>query len=302
MGPPPRTRSTGPARRMGAAAAHGPLRRTPPPRSGRPCGWAACPERGRALSRAAGGLARLPPRPARPRDRSRSSGAALARRPLRSSRAGLSARSPPRNRSAAPPAPVAIFSGYLGDAALATTAHTRRGWELAVRSQRHYSDSFAAPRLLPVGRLPPSALAVTMDYRSEVLVVWVSRRRDLRTRAADRARRGTGAEARRRRRRPRTAGAAQRRRPRDRRVAQQAARGRHDEHRREHLAARLSLRRAHRRRKVPRSARARPRTRVAAPDAHVERGRDDGVDRACARAATSCVPRRSRCAAGSGRR
>jgi hypothetical protein len=73
-----------------------------------------------------------------------------------------------------PAAPVAVFSGYLGDAALATIARTRHGWELAVRSQRHYGDSFAAPRLLPVGRLRPSALAVTMDYRSEALVVWAS--------------------------------------------------------------------------------------------------------------------------------
>lgn len=133
------------------------------------------PGAGRALSRAASGLAQL----------AAATGTTAGQVAVLGSRAGAAAAALVEGRAvgafpaAQPlggsPAPVAIFSGYLGDAVLATTAHTRRGWELAVRSQRHYSDSFAAPRLLPVGRLPPSALAVTMDYRSEVLLAWVSR-------------------------------------------------------------------------------------------------------------------------------
>jgi hypothetical protein len=99
-----------------------------------------------------------------------------------------------------PASPVAACSGYLGDTVLVSSTETRgtpmrktagRGamglgrvataaparrveWELAVRTQRHYSDSLGAPRLLPIGPEQPSALAVAMDYRSDVLVVWAS--------------------------------------------------------------------------------------------------------------------------------
>jgi hypothetical protein len=45
-------------------------------------------------------------------------------------------------------------------------------WALAVRVQRHYSSTPASPRLLAVGTSRPRALAVALDYRSDVLVIW----------------------------------------------------------------------------------------------------------------------------------
>jgi hypothetical protein len=98
-----------------------------------------------------------------------------------------------------PPTPVAAVSGYLGDAAIVSTVPSRttaapmhratsrpqrgtRGtltehtpWELAVRIQRHYSNAPNPPRLLPVGPERPSAVAVALDYRSDVLVAWATR-------------------------------------------------------------------------------------------------------------------------------
>jgi hypothetical protein len=72
-----------------------------------------------------------------------------------------------------PAASVSAFSGYLGDAVLASVVHVRRReWGLAVRSQRHYSESLTPPRLLLIGAAMPNAVAVTMDYRSDILVVW----------------------------------------------------------------------------------------------------------------------------------
>jgi hypothetical protein len=72
-----------------------------------------------------------------------------------------------------PAAPVSAFSGYLGDTvAVSTVRIPRAGWALAVRVQRHYSDTPAPPRLLRVGSTPPSAVAATLDYRSDILVVW----------------------------------------------------------------------------------------------------------------------------------
>jgi hypothetical protein len=74
-----------------------------------------------------------------------------------------------------PARPVAVASGYLGDTAVLSTVRERRArWALALRVQRHYSSTPAAPRLLVVGTDRPSALAVAMDYRSDVLVVWVA--------------------------------------------------------------------------------------------------------------------------------
>jgi hypothetical protein len=75
-----------------------------------------------------------------------------------------------------PAAPVAASSAYLGDTVLASPAQTRRaGWAIAVRVQRHYSTAFAAPRLVLVGGGPVSAVAATMDYRADILLVWVAR-------------------------------------------------------------------------------------------------------------------------------
>jgi hypothetical protein len=90
-----------------------------------------------------------------------------------------------------PAQPVAAFSGYLGDTVvLSTVRATRRApahvharvrkraprpsWDLAIRIQRHYSRTMGSPRLLPVGPERPTAVAATMDYRSDVLVVWAA--------------------------------------------------------------------------------------------------------------------------------
>ncbi len=73
-----------------------------------------------------------------------------------------------------PAAPVAASSAYLGDVAIASPVRTRAGWAIAVRPQRHYSESPARARLVPVGAGPVEAVAATMDYRAEVLLVWAS--------------------------------------------------------------------------------------------------------------------------------
>lgn len=75
---------------------------------------------------------------------------------------------------AGPATPVALGTNYLGDVALLSTARTRTGWALALRVQRHYSAAPSRPRLLAVGRAAPRALAVALDYRSDVLVVWAA--------------------------------------------------------------------------------------------------------------------------------
>jgi hypothetical protein len=73
-----------------------------------------------------------------------------------------------------PAAPVAASSSYLGDVAIASPVRTRAGWAIAVRVQRHYSESPARGRLVPVGASPVEAVVATMDYRAEVLLVWAS--------------------------------------------------------------------------------------------------------------------------------
>jgi hypothetical protein len=140
---------------------------------GAPLGMGGLPWSGRALSAGAGGLARVTAATGTTAGQVAALGTSAAGEAALVESATVGA-FPAARPLGGLPAPVAVFSGYLGDAVLATTARTRRGWELAVRSQRHYSDAFAPPRLLPVGRRPPSALAVTMDYRSEALVVWAS--------------------------------------------------------------------------------------------------------------------------------
>jgi hypothetical protein len=90
-----------------------------------------------------------------------------------------------------PATPLASASGYLGDTAIlsttlrrapakhghagkATREAARPRWELALRIQRHYASIPASALLLPVGASRPVAVAVAMDYRSDVLVVWAS--------------------------------------------------------------------------------------------------------------------------------
>ncbi|HSZ70892.1 MAG TPA: hypothetical protein VK756_11085 [Solirubrobacteraceae bacterium] len=92
-----------------------------------------------------------------------------------------------------PAAPVTVASGYLGDTAVVSTIqvqkarspvlddasapprHTSRGgWDLAVRVQRHYSSTPGPARLLAAGASKPSGLAVAMDYRGDVLVMWTT--------------------------------------------------------------------------------------------------------------------------------
>jgi hypothetical protein len=68
-----------------------------------------------------------------------------------------------------------VASGYLGDVVVVSAVYTRhRGWDLAVRIQRHYSSSLTSPRLLPAGPSRPSALAAGMDYRGDVIVAWAA--------------------------------------------------------------------------------------------------------------------------------
>ena len=63
---------------------------------------------------------------------------------------------------------IALAHGYLGEAALATVHDAT----IAVRVERHYLRGFGPARLvhLPPGRV--TALAVTLDFRSDVLLAW----------------------------------------------------------------------------------------------------------------------------------
>jgi hypothetical protein len=77
-----------------------------------------------------------------------------------------------------PAGPVAAASGYLGDVVVVSPVETpRTGWALAVRLQRHYSSALAAPHRVSVGAGPVEAVAATMDYRAEVLLVWAAHAR-----------------------------------------------------------------------------------------------------------------------------
>ncbi len=75
-----------------------------------------------------------------------------------------------------PATPVALASAYLGDVAIASPVRIRgSGWAIAVRVQRHYAESPAAARVVPVGASPVEAVVATMDYHAEILLVWASR-------------------------------------------------------------------------------------------------------------------------------
>ena len=73
--------------------------------------------------------------------------------------------------------PLAAASSYLGDVALASVVHTHSGASAAItlRIQRHSSDQLIAPRTIHAVGRRISALAVTLDYRGDVLVAWQAR-------------------------------------------------------------------------------------------------------------------------------
>ncbi|HWX73776.1 MAG TPA: LPXTG cell wall anchor domain-containing protein, partial [Solirubrobacteraceae bacterium] len=66
-------------------------------------------------------------------------------------------------------ASVALARAYLGDQAFASATSAPA---IAVRAQRYFLDAFALRGVIPIGAAPVSALAATMDYRSDVLVAW----------------------------------------------------------------------------------------------------------------------------------
>jgi hypothetical protein len=71
-----------------------------------------------------------------------------------------------------PPSLVATANGYLGDAAIISTVSGVSGQRIALRVQRWYERSFAAPISFTVGRAPITALLVAMDFRADSLIVW----------------------------------------------------------------------------------------------------------------------------------
>ncbi|HEV2924743.1 MAG TPA: hypothetical protein VGW98_11955 [Solirubrobacteraceae bacterium] len=62
-----------------------------------------------------------------------------------------------------------LAHAYLGDAAVATV---QPGVAIEVRVERYFRSRFEQPRRIAIGAEPVSALAATMDYRSDVLVAW----------------------------------------------------------------------------------------------------------------------------------
>jgi hypothetical protein len=67
-----------------------------------------------------------------------------------------------------PGARLALARAYLGDVAIATLHDGR----IVVRVERHYQRGFGPARVIPLPRGHVSALIATMDFRSDVLVVW----------------------------------------------------------------------------------------------------------------------------------
>jgi hypothetical protein len=64
---------------------------------------------------------------------------------------------------------VSLAHAYLGDAAFATL---QPGVAIEVRVERYFRTMFERPLRIAIGPAPVSALAATMDYRSDVLVAW----------------------------------------------------------------------------------------------------------------------------------
>jgi hypothetical protein len=62
-----------------------------------------------------------------------------------------------------------LAHAYLGDAAVASV---QPGVAIEVRVERYFRSGFEAPLRIGIGAARVSALAATMDYRSDVLVAW----------------------------------------------------------------------------------------------------------------------------------
>jgi hypothetical protein len=68
---------------------------------------------------------------------------------------------------------VATADGYIGDTDVVSAARTSSGRQvIELRQQRHYATSFANPVALDEGVEPITALAVSMDFRADSLVLW----------------------------------------------------------------------------------------------------------------------------------
>jgi hypothetical protein len=65
--------------------------------------------------------------------------------------------------------PVSMARAYLGDLAVAAV---QPGPAIVVDVERHYSPSFGRPLRIAIGPGPVTALTVTMDYRSDILMAW----------------------------------------------------------------------------------------------------------------------------------
>jgi hypothetical protein len=62
-----------------------------------------------------------------------------------------------------------LAHAYLGDVAVATV---QPGIAIEVRVERYFRSAFEAPLRIAIGAARVSALAATMDYRSDVLIAW----------------------------------------------------------------------------------------------------------------------------------
>jgi peptidoglycan/xylan/chitin deacetylase (PgdA/CDA1 family) len=77
--------------------------------------------------------------------------------------------------------PIGLTRAYLDDVAVASVQRSQAAGgaqlangaqSIAVSIERHYSNSFAAPLHVPIAAGRVTALAVTMDYRSDTLLAW----------------------------------------------------------------------------------------------------------------------------------
>ena len=75
---------------------------------------------------------------------------------------------PPSVPLGGPQVPVAAAGGYLGDVAVASVAAGR----VVVRVQRHFAAALGPPVVMSAGPARASAIAVGLDFRSDVIVAW----------------------------------------------------------------------------------------------------------------------------------
>lgn len=68
---------------------------------------------------------------------------------------------------------VATAAGYIGDADVVSVTKLGGHQVIALRAQRHYARSFAAPVTMLEGPAPISSLTVALDFRADSIVVWV---------------------------------------------------------------------------------------------------------------------------------